>query len=161
MWLYRAVAYRLVSLRDTVGNSVWPEVTAFIEVPQPDPSKGAVAAHLLQVLATVWGCSAAEVDYYNLWSEGELLRNSNLPASAGDARLLENGWYDGPLFCDMERTVMLVQPQTLRRLVRAQGLAADLAVRGATALMRSPLVERRAAARDAAMPDMPAWRVRT
>lgn len=126
MWLYRAVAYRMVGLRSTVGESLWPEVTVFVEAHQPDTAT--VSAHLLRTLAAAWGCGPAEIDFYNLWSEGELLRASHMPPTAGDARLLENGWSHGPLFCDVERTVMLVRPETLRRLVRAQGLAADLAI---------------------------------
>lgn len=148
MWLYRAVAYRMVALRETVGESVWPEATVFIESPSTDTA--AVSAQLLRLLAATWGCQAAEVDFYNLWGEGELLRNSHMPPTAGDARLLENGWHHGPLFCDVERTLMLVRPNTLRRLVLAQGKAMDLRMTRALAgAPLQPFVGRRAGDRNA------------
>lgn len=129
-WLYRAVAYRMVGLHNPVGDSLWPEVTVFIEAPQPDTASA--AAQLLRALSAAWGCATTDIDFYNLWSEGELLRNSGLPHLAGDARLLQNGWFHGPLFCDVARTVLLVRPPTMQRLVRAQGMAADLAITHAT-----------------------------
>lgn len=151
MWLYRAVAYRMVALRESVGDSVWPEATVFIETHQPDAATA--SAHLIRTLAAAWSCPTSEIDFYNLWSEGELLRASHLPASAGDARLLENGWSYGPLFCDIERTVMLVRPHTLRRLVRAQGRAADLQMTAAlSSPHRLPVAGRRAGDRNASAP---------
>lgn len=149
MWLYRAVAYRMVGTSNFVGDSLWPEVTVFVEAHQADTATA--SAQLLRALSTAWGCPTTDIDFYNLWSEGELLRNSCLPASAGDARLLQNGWSGGPLFCDMARTVMLVRPHTLARLVRAQGLAADLAMtHAARSLPPGLVVGRRAGDRGAA-----------
>lgn len=80
-------------------------------------------------MSSLWGCPLDEVELYNIWSEPELLHNSGLDASAGDARLLENGWHHGPLFCCALRTLQLVHPLTLLRLhdarVRARPLQAQ------------------------------------
>ena len=115
MILHRAVAYMLQSA--TTPNSYrQPECTVFFEVPVGTDA----GTHLRTLLGQAWGCPADEVDFYNLWSEGELLAHSVLPATAGDVRLLENGWSHGPLFCCPQRTQMLVRPLTQLRLADAR-----------------------------------------
>jgi len=111
--LFRAVAYRHQLLTD-IGE---PEVAVFFEAPSPADA----VAVLTALLATAWGVPADEVDHYNLWSEAELLRNSACDGClAGEAYLMENGWCHGPLFVRPDRTLMLVRPSTLRRLLVAR-----------------------------------------
>lgn len=118
--LHRAVAYQLQT-RSTPEADRQPEVTVFFEA---DGDSAAVAAKLIRLLALTWGCEPAEVEFYNCWSEAELLANSTCQPSAGDARLLEKGNAYGPLFCRRLNTLMLVRPLTLMRLQKAREVAA-------------------------------------
>lgn len=118
--LHRAVAYQLQT-RATPEADRQPEVTVFFEA---SGDSAAVSARLIRLLALTWGCEPADVEFYNCWTEAELLANSTCPASAGDARLLENGHYHGPLFCRRLNTLMLVRPLTLSRLQHAREVAA-------------------------------------
>ena len=115
MTLHRAVAYQCHTAA-TPYNQRQPDATVFFEVPE-DTNAG---THLFALLAQVWGCPPDDLEAYNVWSEAELLRNSVLPAAAGDARLLENGWSNGPLFCCAQRTLQLVRPLTQLRLADAR-----------------------------------------
>lgn len=118
--LHRAVAYQLQT-RSTPAADRQPEVTVFFEA---DGDSGSVAARLIRLLALTWGCEPADVEFYNCWSEAELLAISTCQPSAGDARLLEIGHYHGPLFCRRLQTLMLVRPLTLIRLQHAREVAA-------------------------------------
>lgn len=124
MILHRAVAYQCQS-KSTPANEQQGEVAVFFETRVGQPPEPL----LTQLLSAAWGCPADDVAAYNLWSEAELLRNSSLHHSAGDARLLENGWHHGPLFCCPLRTLLLVRPLTVLRLhdarVRARPLQAQ------------------------------------
>lgn len=137
MTLYRANAYRLQRL-DTPADDRQPEVTVFFECDDPQAQDTSiVSARLLRLLAFTWNCAAPEVEFYNLTTEAELLDGGfgapvDFPACPicrggegplGDAALLVNGWYNGPLFCSPERTLMLVGPRTLARLAVARTLA--------------------------------------
>lgn len=107
--LYRAVAYQ----RDTDQ----PEVVVFFEA---GPEAGAGGAKLLRLLALAWGCEASAVEFYNLWSEPELVRNSTLPALAGDVRWLQRGLDGGrESFVTPDCSLLLVRPRTAERLQRA------------------------------------------
>lgn len=118
--LHRAVAYQLQT-RSVPEAERQPEVTVFFEA---EGDSAAVAARLIRLLALTWGCDAADVEFYNLWTEAELQAQSLCDPSAGDARLLENGYVHGPLFCRRLHTLMLVRPLTLARLQRAREVAA-------------------------------------
>lgn len=121
MILHRAVAYQLQSGTTAIWQQQ-PLATVFFEVPVGMDC----TQHLRALLGHVWGCPADEVEAYNVWSEPELLRMSDLPPAAGDARLLENGWYNGPLFCCPQRTLLLVRPLTQLRLLDARYRARPL-----------------------------------
>lgn len=119
--LHRAVAYQ----RQSGATPDWqqqPLANVFFEVPVGMDA----TQHLRALLGHVWVCPADEVEAYNVWSEPELLRNSVLPPAAGDARLLEIGWRNGPLFCCPQRTLQLVRPLTQLRLVDARYRARPL-----------------------------------
>lgn len=118
--LHRAVAYQLQTM-STPRADRQPEVTVFFEA---EGDSAAVAARLIRLLALTWGCEPADVEFYNCWTEAELLAQSTCPDNAGDARLLENGHYHGPLFCRRLHTLMLVRPITLARLQHAREVAA-------------------------------------
>ena len=115
MILHRAVAYQCQP-KNTPATDQQPEVTVFFEVAPGQPPVDAIT----QLLSTAWGCPADDVAAYNVWSDADLLHNSSLHHSAGDVRLLENGWHHGPLFCCPLRTLQFVRPLTLMRLQLAQ-----------------------------------------
>ena len=119
--LYRAVAYQLQAA-STPPADRQPEVAVFFEA----SDAAAAPATLLRLLALAWGCEPAQVEFYNLFCEAELLADSTCSPSAGDARLLENGNANGPLFCRRLHTLMLVRPLTLMRLQLARDGAARL-----------------------------------
>jgi len=127
MTLYRAFAYQ-TALLDTPADQLQPEVMVFFEAPTPEAS----GATLLRLLGMAWGCSPADVDFYNLQSEQELCRTYGDDAP-GDAALWVSGSYHGPMFQDAERVLMMVRPLTLRRLLAARRAAAPLAERQAAA----------------------------
>ena len=114
--LHRAVAY-LCHRFNTQPKLVQPEMHVFFEAAGDAPM---VVAKLLRLLAQAWCCEPADIEFYNLWSERELLDKSLLDPTAGDARLLEIGHFQGPLFCRRMYTLMLVRPFTLMRLQRAR-----------------------------------------
>ncbi len=130
--LFRAVAYRL-QRANTPSAEQQPDVTVFVEADTRH-----AAEHLLpNLLSLAWGCRPADVEFYNLQDEAQLLRDGGLsvggldgaappPATAGqlgDWALLVTGWYHGPLFCRADRTQMLVRPLTLARLHQARRYA--------------------------------------
>ena len=127
MTLYRVFAYR-TQLLDTPAAELQPEVMVFFESATPEAS----GATLLRLLGLAWGCSPADVDFYNLETEHELRRMYGDDAP-GDAALWVSGSHHGPLFQPEERVLMLVRPLTLRRLRAARRAAAPLAERQAAA----------------------------
>lgn len=119
--LHRAVA----SIRDTapIAGAVYqPEVAVFFEA-----SSDMAPALLLRALSIAWGVSVDQIEIYNIWSEYELIDQACAAADTGDARLFENGYSDGPLYCDPGRTLFLVRPAMLERLLLAQAAASLLA----------------------------------
>lgn len=85
-WLYRA----MVCLPETLSSSLHERIV-FFETPtlatQP-------AAHLTQLLATLWHIPPGDLDpcIYNVYSERELLDSHAFgPADSGNLRLLETG----------------------------------------------------------------------
>lgn len=156
--LYRAVAYRLQRF-DTPEHLQQPEVHVFVEAADTT----AASALLLRSLALLWHCEPADIEFYNLFSQDELLGDKSLaPREMGDAGLLVTGWYHGPLFARPDRTLALVSPRTQARLHRAGQLAlpwarrqreAALLAAGASrgqAVARSQLIADLATAADAA-----------
>jgi hypothetical protein len=118
--LYRAFAYQLQPL-ETFSPDVQPEVMVFFESHTPE----AASATLLRTLALAWGCTPADVDFYNLVDEQELRRDWGSVAP-GDAALWVTGHCHGPLFQPVDRTLMFVRPLTLRRLLLARQATAPL-----------------------------------
>lgn len=114
MHLYRAFAYQIQAL-ETFSAAAQPEVMVFFEAHTPE----AAAATLLRVLALSWGCSPADVEFYNLTDEHELRRDWSADAP-GDAALWVTGCAHGPLFQPADRTLMFVRPLTLTRLLQAR-----------------------------------------
>lgn len=112
--LYRAFAYQLQPL-ETFHPDLQPEVMVFFEAHSPESAP----ATLLRLLAITWGCTPAQVEFYNLFSEHELLER-DADTVPGDAALWVTGQYHGPLFQRMDRTLMLVRPSTLVRLLQAR-----------------------------------------
>ncbi len=114
MTLFRAFAYQLQRLNTRPADEQ-PEVMVFFEA----PSAEAAPAVLLRLLALAWGCTPADVEFYNLFDEHELrLRDGDdVP---GDAALWCSGMYHGPLFHRLDRTLLLVRPRTLERLLLAR-----------------------------------------
>lgn len=121
--LFRAVAYRMERL-STPTDERQPEVAVFFEA----PTLQAAPQHLTALLALAWGCETSLIDHYNLWSEADLRSHSTCDAAAGEAWLLQNGHHLGPLFCANSRTLMLVRPLTLVRLMKARDQANHLAM---------------------------------
>lgn len=121
--LFRAVAYRMEPANLPLEDSQ-PEVTVFFEA----TSAAVAPAQLKRALHAVWDCPANEVDFYNLWTEAEMLANSTcaLDPTAGEAWLFETGWGGAPLFSAQARTLMLVRPSTLVRLVVARTAVAGV-----------------------------------
>lgn len=151
--LFRAVAYRLQRL-DTPQHLQQPEVHVFVEAADAT----AASALLLRGLALLWHCEPADIEFYNLTSEADLIgRDGFGPPEIGDACLLATGWFHGPLFCRPERTLALVSPRTLDRLHRARQLALPWARRQREGAMLAAGVSRgEAAARAQAVRDMAA-----
>lgn len=117
MTLYRAVAYRL-ERANTPRSESWPEMTVFVEA----TSRQDAHSKLQMLLAHAWDCLSQEVEHYNLFSEDEL-RASPYHLLPADTALLCNGWNHGPLFARADRTLMLVTPPTLARLLAARRVA--------------------------------------
>ena len=138
MQLFRAIAYRLQRANMPLAEQQ-PEVTVFFEA----TDQHAANHQLPNLLALAWGCRPADVEFYNLQDEAQLLRDGGLsvgglvgadappanpgpsghPGRLGDWALLVTGWYHGPLFCRADRTLMLVRPLTLARLQQARRYA--------------------------------------
>ncbi len=131
MHLYRAFAYRIERL-ETFHADVQPEVMVFFEA----HAAAAAGPTLRRLLALAWGCIPADVEFYNLHDEHDLLAE-HADEAPGDAALWVTGFDCGPLFQPADRTLMFVRPRTLRRLLQA---------RSATLPLRAL---RRAAERDA------------
>lgn len=134
MHLYRAFAYQIQPL-ETYHADVQPEVMVFFESHTPD----AAPATLARLLALAWGCTPADVEHYNLHSEGELRDHSDAP---GDAALWETGYSHGPLFHRADRTLMFVRPSTLTRLLQARQATLPLRALQQRALLATQQAER-------------------
>lgn len=132
--LYRAFAYQFQPDLAPFDATVQPEVLVFFEA----HTREAAGATLQRGLALAWGCRLDDVEFYNLADEHEVCADWGDEAP-GDAALWVTGRSHGPLFQSLERTLMLVRPLTLRRLLQA---------RSATVPLRAL---QRAAAREATM----------
>ena len=84
---------------------------------------------LQSLLAHTWRINADQIDAYNFFPEHELLGNHAYgDASTGDARLFESGGGPGGTsYIDPQRTLLLVRPHRLRRLLAGQQAAERLA----------------------------------
>jgi hypothetical protein len=121
--LYRAVAY--------VHGRPSPEVHVFFEAP-PLTNPG---EELLQLLNCMWRTGSETVEIYNIVDEYKLISLWAVgDAFTGDARLLELGLGAAGrvAYCLPSRTLLLVSPPVLLRLVKAQDAAQSLAKAGYT-----------------------------
>lgn len=121
--LYRATA----CIRGTNA----PEVHVFFEAP-PLTHPG---NELLHMLTAVWFAPVGTIHIENIVDEyAHLSRWAVGDKSTGDARLFELGSGDGGRveYCKPARTLMLVSPPVLQRLVKAQQAAEQLACAGYT-----------------------------
>lgn len=76
--------------------------------------------HIEQLMCLLWDTRPEDLQIYDICSEAELLTTAAFSGpEAGDLRLLETGWFQGPLHAAPERTLILTSPITARRL---QGL---------------------------------------
>lgn len=108
--LHRAIAYIDRSLDDT-------ECVVFFEHYGTDDGR---TERLKALLSTAWRVSADSIVAYNVDDERSV---SGFSDDVGDTRLFESGWSDGaPVYHRRERTMLLVGPTMLRRLVAAQRL---------------------------------------
>ena len=77
--------------------------------------------HIERLMCLLWDTRPEDLHIYNIWSEAELLTTAAFSdADAGDLRLLETGWFRGPLHAAPERTLILTSPVTARRLQALQ-----------------------------------------
>lgn len=108
LYLYRAIV---------ISRSHAEEVAVFFEAPREQRHD-----HLQRLLHLAWQVSAEDLTIYNLNSAHELLNEWALgEAETGDMRLFESGFCDDAvIYHDPLRTLMLVSPATLKRLVEAQ-----------------------------------------
>ncbi|HRD84477.1 MAG TPA: hypothetical protein PLF63_04825 [Rubrivivax sp.] len=104
-------------------------IAVFFEVlPLCDP-----ATTLAHMLAPMWGCRPVDVEIASVCSVDYALRHwTRGSAATGDARLFECGFgADGRIeYLLPERTLLLVTPPQLQRLVQAQRAAQQLADAG-------------------------------
>lgn len=112
--LYRAFAYQIQPLHTRLED-MQPEVLVFFEARDAEVAP----ATLLRLCALAWGCTTADVDYYNLIDERALLAE-RAEEAPGDAALWSTGWYCGPTFHRSDRTLMFVRPNTATRLLQAR-----------------------------------------
>jgi len=109
--LYRCFAFRVQALE---ALNPEPEMCVFFAAHTPEAS----SATLLRLLALAWGCSPADIDFHSLVDAHDLACQHG-PVAPGDAALWVTGQHHGPLFQPADRTLMFVQPHTLRRLLLA------------------------------------------
>ena len=72
------------------------------------------------LLCLAWNCERPDLLVHSVQGEDALLAQSRITADAGDVRLLETGWFEGPRFCAPEHTLVLARPATVQRLLVAQ-----------------------------------------
>ena len=107
MQLFRAVCYAAPNIEDH---------HVFLEA-RNEQSAQLLLPHLLSLL---WRVPAELVGLYNVHSEAELYRDAVGPAADGPVRLFETGHWMGPLYANADRTLLLVRPERMAELRRAQ-----------------------------------------
>lgn len=113
--IFRAIAYIVGAIDD--------EVIVYVDA----GCRQAALERLSVALHTIWRVGSEQVEHYNLADEHELIAQAGGEPATGDARLLEVGWADGrPSYAPPERTLLLLGPRSLRRMVQAQQLASLL-----------------------------------
>lgn len=101
------------------------EAAVFFEAPCTSDAP----ARLQQLVALAWGCAPSAVDYYNLFSEGEL-RHPDLArchcyergADADTALFINGHGPEGDSYTPLSRTMLMVSPRWHARLLAAQDL---------------------------------------
>lgn len=107
--------------RATVASpKIEATVTVFFEVPWGLTTEMDLGQHLAMQLACAWDVEMTDIHVTDVIRERPLLARARGHVSTGDLRLFENGYWRGPLYCEPDRTLLLVCPTTLRRLVAAQ-----------------------------------------
>lgn len=107
--------------RATVASpKIEAPITVFFEAPWnlvPEMEPGPFLALLL---ACAWDLELADLQVKDVIRERPLIARARGHVATGDLRLFEVGYWHGPIYAEPERTVLLVCPTTLRRLVAAQ-----------------------------------------
>ena len=123
--------------RATVASpKIEAPVTVFFEVAWEQATKLDLGLHVGILLACAWDLEMTDLQVQDVVRERPLIARARGHVSTGDLRMFENGYWRGPLYCEPDRTVLLVCPTTLRRLVAAQR---RLPVVDASASMPMPL----------------------
>lgn len=107
--------------RATVASpKIEATVTVFFEVPWGLTTELDLGQHLAMQLACAWDVEITDIHVTDVIRERPLIARARGAVATGDLRLFENGYWRGPLYCEPDRTLLLVCPTTLRRLVVAQ-----------------------------------------
>ena len=88
------------------------------------------------LLACAWDLELTDLQVSDVVRERPLIARARGHVATGDQRLFEVGHWHGPIYAEPERTVLLVCPPTLLRLVAAQRA---LPIVDATTSMPAPL----------------------
>lgn len=112
------------------------EVVVFVEVPWDELVHANVARMVSLLVAAAWNVHPDDLRVASPVRERPLLSMSRGGPQTGDLRLFEVGHWHGPIYAEPERTLLLVGPATLRRLVTAQR---SLPIVDATSSMPMPL----------------------
>lgn len=96
------------------------ELIVFFEVPWDSLPTVDVGRWLAMNVCAAWDVPEDDLNIYNIVRERPLLHQATGDAGTGDMRLFEVGFWHGPTYVEPERTLMLVCPPTLRRLLAAQ-----------------------------------------
>lgn len=123
--------------RATVASAkIEAPITVFFEVPWNLVPEVEPAPFVAMLLGCAWDLELTDLQVTDVIRERPLIARARGHVATGDLRLFENGFWRGPLYCEPDRTVLLVCPSTLRRLVAAQQ---HLPVVDASASMPAPL----------------------
>lgn len=112
------------------------EVVVFFEVAWDELTDANPARQVALQLAAAWGLHPDDLHIASPVRERPLLSLARGGPQTGDLRLFEVGHWHGPIYAEPERTLLLVCPATLRRLVTAQR---SLPIVDATSSMPMPL----------------------
>lgn len=97
-----------------------PQMVVFFEIPWDAVTTMDVGSWLQILLAAMWDVPPDAVQLNGITRERPLLSDAIGGEATGDLRLFETSQWHGPIYAEPERTLLLVCPATLARLVAAQ-----------------------------------------